>query len=421
MRSVASLSHLNNDLQPSMLDNYFFNKVIHVFKDITHGRLILTIEQERYEFGDSADDCNLTAYVHVNSKAMFRNLALNGIVGAGEMYMLGAWQSPDLVKVVTLLSRNIDLINQIDDQKNILKKISSQLYALIKQNTLSGSKRNISAHYDLSNDFFSLFLDKTMMYSAAIYPSRQATLAEAAVHKLDVTCRKLELCEDDHLIEIGTGWGGMAVHAAKYYGCKVTTTTISNEQYDYACQQVIAHKLEDKVTVLKEDYRNLTGKYDKLVSIEMIEAVGHQFYQSYFEKCSSLLKEDGLALIQSITISDQRFDQAKNSVDFIQRYIFPGGCLPSVSVIADCVAKHTDMQIADLQDISSDYARTLSHWREAFHANLAAVKQMGFDEVFCRMWDFYLCYCEGGFNARIIQTSQILMSKPQSDFSRCSV
>jgi cyclopropane-fatty-acyl-phospholipid synthase len=221
------------------------------------------------------------------------------------------------------------------------------------------------------------------------------------------------------LLEIGTGWGGMAIHAAQHYGCKVTTTTISQAQYDFACEKVRALGLEQQVTVLKDDYRDLSGSFDKLVSIEMIEAVGLQFYQSYFERCSSLLKPDGLALIQAITISDQRFHEAKNATDFIQRYIFPGGCLPSVSVIANCIAEHTDMQLTDLHDITDSYVLTLQHWREAFLNSLDDIKAMGFDDVFCRMWEYYLCYCEGGFDARIIQTSQILLTKPFSAYSGC--
>jgi cyclopropane-fatty-acyl-phospholipid synthase len=239
-------------------------------------------------------------------------------------------------------------------------------------------------------------------------------LYEASTYKLDVICQKLQLAPSDHLIEIGTGWGGMAIHAAKNYGCKVTTTTISKEQFDYACEQVKLNGLEERVTVLFEDYRDLTGKYDKLVSIEMIEAVGHEYYESYFSTCSDLLKEDGMALIQAITISDQRFERAKKEVDFIQRYIFPGGCLPSNAVISQSVSEYTDMQVVDLHDITQDYARTLYDWRQAFQQKLAEVREQGFDDVFIAMWEYYLCYCEGGFRERVIHTAQYLMAKPQA-------
>ena len=229
---------------------------------------------------------------------------------------------------------------------------------------------------------------------------------EASRYKLDAICKKLQLNEQDHLIEIGTGWGGLAIHAAQNYGCRVTTTTISREQYEYAQAAVKKAGLEDRITLLLEDYRNLTGKYDKLVSIEMIEAVGHEYFDNYFQKCSSLLKSTGLMLIQAITIADQRYQYAKKSVDFIQRYIFPGGCLPSNEVIARCVAKNTDMTIVNLHDIGRDYARTLAEWRKRFHARMEDVASMGFDDVFCRMWEFYLCYCEGGFSERAISTAQ---------------
>ena len=285
-------------------------------------------------------------------------------------------------------------------------------------NTRDGSRKNISAHYDLGNEFFELFLDPTMMYSAAMYPGKEATLEQAAVHKLDRMCQKLELGPGDHLLEIGTGWGGMAIHAAKHYGCHVTTTTISKEQFDYAKARVEAEGLSDQITLLLEDYRDLSGQYDKLVSIEMIEAVGHEYYDSYFSKCSELLKPEGLMAIQAITIADQRYDYARKSVDFIQRYIFPGGCLPSNAIIADKVANKTDMQIVNIEDITEHYADTLQDWRQRFFDQLEAVRKQGFDDVFCRMWDFYLAYCEGGFRERAISTGQFVMAKPSYRFQR---
>ncbi|MCB2069151.1 MAG: class I SAM-dependent methyltransferase, partial [Ottowia sp.] len=281
----------------------------------------------------------------------------------------------------------------------------------------TGSRKNIAAHYDLGNDFFKLFLDPTMMYSSALFPSADASLEEASVAKLDELCRQLELRSEDHLLEIGTGWGGMAIHAARHYGCRVTTTTISREQYQYACEQVQQAGLQDRVTVLCEDYRNLTGRYDKLVSIEMIEAVGHAFYSDYFQRCSALLKPEGKMVIQAITIADQRYDSARKSVDFIQRYIFPGGCLPSLAVISDHLARDTDMQMVHLRDITADYALTLAHWRERFMAAQEAVLRQGFDRSFIRMWEFYLAYCEGGFRERIIGTVQLAFAKPGYRFA----
>ena len=254
------------------------------------------------------------------------------------------------------------------------------------------------------------------MYSSALFSDKSASLEVASETKLDELCQQLELKSGDHLLEIGTGWGGMAIHAAKNFGCRVTTTTISQEQYDFASARVSEEGLEGQITLLCEDYRNLTGEYDKLVSIEMIEAVGHDFYQNYFRMCSGLLKPNGKMVIQAITMADQRYKEARDSVDFIKRYIFPGGCLPSVAVMAQHIARDTDMQIVHLRDITNDYAETLAHWRQRFLANLEAVRGMGFSEEFVRMWDFYLCYCEGGFRERVISTVQLAFAKPDYRF-----
>ncbi len=291
--------------------------------------------------------------------------------------------------------------------------LGDKLFHWLNRNTEKQARDNISRHYDLSNDFFSLFLDPDMMYSAAIFERPEMSLEQASVHKLDVICHKLELQPEDHLLEIGTGWGGLAVYAARHFGCRVTTTTISREQYETACQRVRAEGLENQITVLFEDYRNLQGSYDKLVSVEMIEAVGHKYYKQYFRGCSNLLKEDGLMLLQAITIPGQRYDYARSSVDFIQRYIFPGGSLPSHEVITSAVRANTDMVIVSMQEIGEDYARTLQIWRDRFLAKLDEVRALGFDEYFIRMWNFYLCYCQGGFEERVIGTSQILFAKPQ--------
>ena len=250
------------------------------------------------------------------------------------------------------------------------------------------------------------------MYSSAIFPNEKSSLHEASIHKLTHVCERLQLSPEDHLLEIGTGWGSMAIHAARHYGCRVSTTTLSVQQFEFAKERIKEAGLEDRIELLLCDYRDLNGSYDKLVSIEMIEAVGHQFYGNYFQKCASLLKDEGLMLIQAITISDQRYEQAKNSVDFIQRYIFPGGCLPSNSVIAKHVAQNTDMQIIGLEDITHDYALTITHWRERFLANAQDYFAQGLSGDFIRMWDYYLAYCQGGFMERVIHTSQFLIAKP---------
>ncbi len=358
----------------------------------------------------------LHAELRVSDPRAYQYVMSGGVVGAGEAYMLGYWTSPDLVAVIRLFSANMAAMDAMDAAASPLHKGLLRIIGWLNGNSLNGSRRNISAHYDLGNDFFRLFLDRDMMYSSAVYPRADAGLEEASRHKLELLCQQLELKPDDHLLEIGTGWGGMAVYAARNYGCRVTTTTISAEQYEHARQRVLDEGLEERITVLCEDYRELSGTYDKLVSVEMIEAVGHEYYREYFSRCSALLKPGGKFAIQAITMADQRYRQARDAVDFIKRYIFPGGCLPSLEVIAGHVARDTDMQIVNLRDITDDYARTLAHWRERFLAAREEVARQGFDDVFQRMWEFYLCYCEGGFRERIISTVQVTMAKPDYRF-----
>jgi cyclopropane-fatty-acyl-phospholipid synthase len=283
---------------------------------------------------------------------------------------------------------------------------------LFNRNTRSGSRKNISAHYDIGNELFKLFLDDTMMYSSAYYEKADMSLDEAAVAKLDLVCRKLELDSTDHLLEIGTGWGGLAIHAARNYDCKVTTTTISDEQYRLAVEKVRQQGLDHKIKVVKQDYRDLSGQFDKLVSIEMIEAIGHQYMSTYFKKCSSLLKPDGMMLIQAITIRDQFYKSALKDVDFIKKFIFPGGFLPSVTAMSEVISKVSDMKIFHLQDIGPHYARTLSHWRERFFNKLDEIRDLGYSDEFIRLWEYYFCYCEGGFIERDIGTVQMLLAKP---------
>ena len=378
------------------------------------GRGVLTIREDGREehFGDGHARSDLHGVVEVRHPNLWLDVLANGALGAGEAYMKGYWTSPDLTAVVRVFCANMATLQALDGPVAQATKPALRALHWLNRNTETQARKNIAAHYDLGNDMFRLFLDPTMMYSSAIYPRAESTLDEAAVHKLDVVCRKLDLKPTDHLVEIGTGWGGLAVHAAKHYGCRVTTTTISRAQHAVAVQRAQDAGVADRITFLLEDYRNLSGTYDKLVSIEMIEAVGEQYMDTYFAKLSSLLKPDGMGLVQAITIADQRYEQALRSVDFIQRYIFPGGFLPSVAAIADRVARVTDMEIVHLDDIGLHYARTLADWRTRFLANLDAVRAQGYDETFVRMWDYYLCYCEGGFRERVIGTRQVLMAKP---------
>lgn len=387
--------------------------VYRLLENITRGRLVVQQGDKIVEFGEQQSDSDIIAHVHVHDDNVYSAILLHGTIGAGEAYMEGAWSCPDLVKVIRVLTRNMSLLRSMNTQSSMWHKLGSRLHhSIARKNDKRGAERNIHAHYDLSNDFFALFLDPCMMYSSAVFTDEIDDLDRAAVYKIDQICTRLQLNEQDHLLEIGTGWGSLAIHAAKHYGCRVTTTTISSEQFDYAREAVIAAGLADRVTVLKQDYRELRGSYDKLVSVEMIEAVGHRYYSNYFSQCSRLLAEDGLMLIQAITIPDQRYESASRSVDFIQKYIFPGGALPSLGTISNHVADDTDMGIIDLQDIGIDYARTLREWRERFMGSLNQVKRLGFDDRFIRMWEFYLAYCEGGFQERAISTAQITLAKP---------
>ncbi|MFT5711347.1 MAG: cyclopropane-fatty-acyl-phospholipid synthase [Halioglobus sp.] len=383
-----------------------------VFSSLEIGSLTLHEGQTSHHFGTPDLLGEPQAELHVHNPAVYAQLLTDGSIAAGEAYIRGHWSSPAPTEVTRLFSANLPALQRLDASQSWAMKLALKLAHRLNRNTHKGSKENIAAHYDLGNEFFQLFLDPTMMYSSAIFGNSEDSLEAASEAKLDEICGQLELRPDDHLLEIGTGWGGMAIHAAKHYGCRVTTTTISREQYDYACARVALEGLEDRITLLCEDYRSLTGEYDKLVSIEMIEAVGHEFYKNYFQCCAKLLKPDGKMVIQAITIAEQRYEEARDSVDFIKRYIFPGGCLPSVGVIANHIASDTDLQIVHLRDITQDYAQTLAHWRTRFMARLDEVKEMGFDEDFIRMWDYYLCYCEGGFRERIIGTVQLAFAKP---------
>ncbi|MBZ2189903.1 cyclopropane-fatty-acyl-phospholipid synthase family protein [Alcanivorax sp. JB21] len=338
----------------------------------------------------------------------YRMLFTGGSLGAGESYMEGLWRSDDLPLVVQFFAANIEPMQDLENGAARLARPLIRMLHNMNRNSITGSRRNISAHYDLGNDFFRLFLDETMMYSSAIYASQEMTLDQAAVHKLDVICKKLQLGPENHLLEIGTGWGGLAVHAARNYGCRVTTTTISREQHAFACQRVSEEGLEDRIIVLDQDYRLLEGKYDRIVSVEMIEAVGHQYLNNYFGKLDELLTDDGLILLQAITIPDQRYKYAIKHVDFIKRYIFPGGFLPSLRVMFDKFSRNTRITPVDVHDIGLDYARTLADWRERFSAASQQVTAMGFDTRFQRMWEYYLCYCEGAFRERAISTVQML-------------
>ena len=390
-----------------MLKKIVFNQL----HKITKGSLTLKDASSSYTFGDQKN-IKLHAEIIIHNPRFYRFVVFGGSIGCSEAYMSDYWSSPNLTNVIRLFAINPQLTDELESKFNILLKPFFRVIHRLNKNSQRNSKRNISAHYDLSNNFFKLFLDETMMYSSAIFKTRNQTLKAASLNKLDIICQKLNLKPTDHVVEIGSGWGGFAIFAAENYGCKVTTTTISQQQFSYTRDLINKKKLGKKITLLFEDYRNLEGKYDKLVSIEMIEAVGHHYYHEYFKKINTLLKPDGIALIQAITIRDQRYSQALQNVDFIQKYIFPGSCIPSIEIIQKNLTKETDMIISDLENINHHYAKTLNLWKKAFNKNQNKIIKLGFDERFIRMWNFYFSYCEGGFAERALNDFHILMSKP---------
>ena len=360
----------------------------------------------------SNPDDTLHATLEVYDAAFYRQVAAGGSVGAGEAFMDGLWHSDNLVALMRMLVRNRDLLDAMEQGFARIAGMLMRAWHALRRNTRSGSQKNIAAHYDLGNDFFKFFLDDNLMYSSAIYARDDESLEIASTRKLDRICQKLALRPHDRIVEIGTGWGGFAIHAAKNYGCHVTTTTISREQYDLACARVQAAGLSERVSVRLDDYRDLSGKFDKLVSIEMIEAIGHQYLREYFSKVGSLLKDDGAALIQAITIEDHRYEQALRAVDFIKRYIFPGSFIPSISAMLGAIAESSDLKLFNCEDIGPSYALTLAAWRERFHRHLTEIRALGYDERFVRMWDFYLAYCESGFRERSTGDVQMLLTKP---------
>lgn len=395
------------------LDRLARKAVLTRLKNLQHGVVELHDGQDIFRFGQSTDQAPWTVRIEVRHPQFYSDIAFGGSIGAGESYIHQHWQCHDLTRLVQILLLNRPVLDGMDSHFLRWQAPVYTMFHWLNRNTRTGSQRNIQAHYDLGNDLFALFLDETMMYSSGVYPFAAASLYEASVEKIDRICKKLQLSPTDHVLEIGTGWGGFAIHAVQNYGCKVTTTTISREQYLMARKRVQDAGLEDRITLLLEDYRDLEGQYDKLVSIEMIEAIGHQYQDTYFQKCSSLLKPDGMMLLQAITIADQRYTEALRSVDFIQRYIFPGSYIPAVSGMADAISRKTDMKIFHLEDIGPHYARTLQQWRERFLDNIDAVRQLGYSEDFIRMWEFYLCYCEGGFLERALGDVQMLLTKPR--------
>jgi len=385
--------------------------VLRLLTRLHGGRLTLLEGAQSHSFGELDPERPLAAVLHVRSPRFYRQM-LRGSLGLGEAYVDGLWDCDDLVALTRIAALNVSFLDRL---RRVFAPalIPVQRWARwLERNTPGRSRERIAAHYDLGNELFAQFLDPTMMYSCAVFEPPEATLEDASLVKLQRVCSKLRLGPEDHVLEIGTGWGGFAVYAARRYGCRVTTTTISAEQHAYASERVRAAGLQDRVTILLEDYRDLRGSYDKLVSLEMIEAVGWQYFGTFFRRCSELLQPDGAMLLQAIVIEDRAYEVEKAGRSFMNTHIFPGGCLPSLEVIADCTARVTDFRQAHLEDITAHYATTLARWRERFLAATKQLSALGYDERFRRLWELYLCYCEGGFRERRIQDVQVLLAKP---------
>ena len=378
---------------------------------LRHGELVLE-DGDTLKYGSITDDFPVAAHVRIGKPGFYGDTVFGGSLGAAESYMSGDWQCDDLVSLVRIMVRNRHVLEGLDGGfSHFARPVRALLHAL-NRNTEKGSRRNIAAHYDLGNDFFRLFLDDTLMYSCALFERPGMSLREASIAKLDRICQKLDLQPGDRVIEIGAGWGGFALHAASQYGCHVTTTTISENQYQLASERIREAGLQDRIKLVGLDYRKLSGQYDKLVSIEMIEAVGHHFFTDFFRKCGELLKPEGLMLLQAITINDREYLRARDEVDFIKRYIFPGSCIPGINALLTAATRASDLQLIDLQDIGLHYATTLRCWRENFMSRLEDVRSRGYPDTFIRLWEFYLAYCEGGFMERALGDVHMLMAKP---------
>jgi cyclopropane-fatty-acyl-phospholipid synthase len=375
---------------------------------LSSGKISFQDQHGNLDFGQSG---GLSAKLLIKNKKFYSKILWQGSLGPAKSYMDGDWQTDSLTDLIRIIIQNEKSMNTLDWFSSKIPQLLGDFRAKINKNTPSRSRKYIHAHYDLGNDFFKSFLDETLMYSCALFKSPEDTLHNAQLHKIAKITELLSAQPSDHILEIGTGWGAMAIHLAQTVGCRVTTTTISEKQYQHVKQRILELNLEDKITLLKQDYRKLRGQFDKIVSIEMIEAVGHEYFDLFFSRCNDLLKSGGLLVIQGITINEQSYERAKYHVDFIKKYIFPGGCLPSVHRIAKSIATHTRLQWISLNDIGKNYAQTLRHWHQRFKQNQDQVKKLGFSDEFIRLWEYYLCYCEAGFEERYISNVQMVWRK----------
>ena len=398
--------------------SFYQDIVIKFLSKMEKGTLYLTLpDGEQIRMGNG--EGSISASIVVNCDEFYKRVILFGDIGFGEAYVDGLWDTDNITNVINWVLLNIDNAPSVSGSNvqtlslNLLK-LYNKLSHFKRANTVEGSRKNISAHYDLNNDFFASFLDPTMTYSSAYFYKDGLSLEEAQLAKYERLCRQLNLKATDHVLEIGSGWGGNAIYMAKTYGCKVTSLTISEEQHKLAVERVEAEGLSDRVQILMKDYRMMEGTFDKIVSVEMLEAVGYNFMDVYFKKCHDLLKKNGILAIQVITSPDSRYESLRKGVDWIQKHIFPGSLLPSVGAINKSINRTGDLTLVDLKDIGLDYAKTLRLWYDAFNANLSKVKSLGFDETFIRKWNYYLCYCEAAFEMRNINVMHLVYSRPNN-------
>ena len=413
-----TIAHSSIDTTATLNEFKFYKKIVlGILGKMNEGRLNLILpDGEILVLGNNN---KITAALRINNPEFFRKVVLFGDIGFGESYVDGDWDTDDLTNVISWLILNIENNPAISGTSQKFSPISwlkslNRIYHKFNSNTKSGSRKNISNHYDLNNDFFKLWLDESMSYSSALFKDESTSLYDAQIEKYDRICRELKIKDTDSVLEIGTGWGGFCTHAAKNYGCNVTTVTISQEQYKYSTDLVKSLGLEDKIKVLLCDYREISGSYDKIVSIEMLEAVGHEFLPAYFAKINEVLKKDGSAALQVITSHDSNYDKLRKGVDWIQKHIFPGSLLPSIGAINNAVNKTGNLYLHDLKNFGLDYARTLRTWRHRFNDNLESIYKLNFDNEFVRKWNYYLCYCEAAFAMRNINVVQMIYTRPNN-------
>ena len=409
MEQVSQISVASEPL--SWWQNKCRTILVRYLGQFTHGCLHFKDAYGEMRFGNP--DSDLVADINIKANEFYPAVVRGGGIAFAESFISQHWTTSDLVNLLRLFARNQNQSDALEKFTGLINKAKNKLFHAGNKNTQAQAKKNILSHYDLGNELYTRFLDTEMVYSSAVFVDEHQSLEQAQLNKFEQICSALSLSEDDHLVEIGTGWGGLAIYAASRYGCKVTTTTISDEQYNYAQARIHDLGLAGQITLLKKDYRLLSGQYDKLVSVEMIEAVGKEYFHEFFSKCESLVKPQGKMLIQAITIADQRYQSYSNNVDFIQRYIFPGGCLPSITELQRNLTAHTSMVTESIKDIGLDYALTLQHWTQRFLNNWSEITKHGYDEQFKRLWLYYFAYCEAGFLERKVSTVHLLAAKSQ--------